>query len=99
MSAGPSISASSWNTLATRAPAAPACTLPLAAEILKDPLELDQGDLLVPRTSGLGVTVDEAVVDRYPWIPGPWSYFRTDSPAETRGITSDHSVQWDAGAR
>ena len=68
---------------------------PLAAEILKEPLEIDHGDLVVPRAPGLGVTVDESVIERYPWIPGPWSYFRTDSPAETRAVTSDHSVQWD----
>jgi L-alanine-DL-glutamate epimerase-like enolase superfamily enzyme len=68
---------------------------PLAAEILKDPLEIDHGDLVVPRGPGLGVTVDESVIERYPWIPGPWSYFRTDSPPETRAVTSDHSVQWE----
>jgi L-alanine-DL-glutamate epimerase-like enolase superfamily enzyme len=68
---------------------------PLAAEILKTPLELDLGDLIVPRAPGLGVEVDETVVERYPWIPGPWSYFRTDSPAETRAVTSDHSVKWE----
>jgi L-alanine-DL-glutamate epimerase-like enolase superfamily enzyme len=68
---------------------------PLAAEILKDPLELDHGDLIVSREPGLGVTVDESVVERYPWIPGPWSFFRTDNPAETRAVMSDHSVQWD----
>jgi L-alanine-DL-glutamate epimerase-like enolase superfamily enzyme len=72
---------------------------PLAAEILKEPLDLDHGDLIVPRGPGLGVTVDESIVDRYPWIPGPWSYFRTDSPAETRAVMSDHSVQWDPGRR
>ncbi len=69
---------------------------PLAAEILKEPLELDAGDLIVPRKPGLGFEVDESVVERYPWIPGPWSYFRTDSPRETRAVTSDHSVKWDA---
>ncbi|HWD00723.1 MAG TPA: mandelate racemase/muconate lactonizing enzyme family protein [Candidatus Sulfopaludibacter sp.] len=68
---------------------------PLAAEILKEPLEIDRGDLVVPRRPGLGVAVDESVVDRYPWIPGPWSYFRTDSPAETKAVTSDHSVKWE----
>jgi L-alanine-DL-glutamate epimerase-like enolase superfamily enzyme len=71
---------------------------PLAAEILTEPLPIERGDLVVPRTPGLGVTVDESVVDRYPWIPGPWSYFRIDSPAENRAVTSDHSVQWDPGA-
>jgi L-alanine-DL-glutamate epimerase-like enolase superfamily enzyme len=67
---------------------------PLAAEILKQPLELDAGDLIVPRKPGLGVEVDEAVVERYPWIPGPWSYFRTDSPPEKRAVMADHSVKW-----
>jgi len=68
---------------------------PLAAEILKEPLDLDHGDLIVPRTPGLGVAVDESVVERYPWIPGPWSYFHIASPLETRAVMSDHSVQWD----
>ena len=72
---------------------------PLAAEILTQPLEIERGELMVPRRPGLGVKVDERVIERYPWIPGPWSLFRTDSPAETRAVTSDHSVQWDAGAR
>src|SRR5579885_2642635 len=72
---------------------------PLAAEILKDPLELDHGDLIVPRAPGLGVMVDESVVERYPWIPGPWSYFEIESPAERRAVMSDHSVQWDGEGR
>jgi hypothetical protein len=68
---------------------------PLAAEILKDPLQIDHGDLIVSRAPGLGVTVDESVIERYPWIPGPWSLFRTDSPAETRAVISDHSIKWE----
>ena len=68
---------------------------PLASEILKDPLELQGGDLVVPRGPGLGVTVDESVIERYPWIPGPWSFFRIDSPPETLAVTSDHSVKWE----
>ena len=68
---------------------------PLASDILKEPLQLDAGSLVVPRKPGLGVEVDESVADRYPWIPGPWSYFRTDSPPETRAVMSDHSIQWD----
>jgi len=67
---------------------------PLAAEILTEPLKIERGHLVVPREPGLGVTVDESVLERYPWIPGPWSYFRTDSPAETRAVMSDHSVKW-----
>jgi L-alanine-DL-glutamate epimerase-like enolase superfamily enzyme len=70
---------------------------PLAGEILKNPLEIERGSLVLPPAPGLGVAVDESVVDRYPWIPGPWSYFRTDSPAETRAVVSDHSIPWEAG--
>jgi L-alanine-DL-glutamate epimerase-like enolase superfamily enzyme len=68
---------------------------PLADEILKDPLTIEHGDLIVPREPGLGVRVDESVIERYPWIPGPWSYFRIDSPAETLAVTSDHSQKWE----
>jgi L-alanine-DL-glutamate epimerase-like enolase superfamily enzyme len=68
---------------------------PLAAEILKEPLAIENGNLAVPRRPGLGIDVDESVLDRYPWIPGPWSYFRTDSPPETWAVTSDHSVKWE----
>jgi hypothetical protein len=31
---------------------------------------------------------------RYPWIPGPWTYFALKSPAETRYFGSDHSLKW-----
>jgi L-alanine-DL-glutamate epimerase-like enolase superfamily enzyme len=68
---------------------------PLASDILKEPLEVDHGDLIVPKGPGLGVTVDESVIERYPWIPGPWSYFKVDSPAATWAVTGDHSQQWE----
>ncbi len=68
---------------------------PLAEEILAEPLTLDRGDLIVPRKPGLGVEVDESVIERYPWIPGPWSYFRIDSPPQTLAVTADHSVKWE----
>jgi L-alanine-DL-glutamate epimerase-like enolase superfamily enzyme len=67
---------------------------PLAEEILKEPLRIEHGDLIVPTGPGLGVEVDEGVVERYPWIPGPWSYFEIDSPRETRAVTADHSEPW-----
>jgi len=67
---------------------------PLAAEILKEPLQIDQGDLVVPREPGLGIEIDESVIERYPWIPGPWSSFRLDSPTGTHSVMGDHSVRW-----
>jgi hypothetical protein len=67
---------------------------PLAAEVLKDPLEIQSGDLIVPRGAGLGVEVDERVIEKYPWIPGPWSSFTLEAPRETWAVTGDHSIRW-----
>jgi L-alanine-DL-glutamate epimerase-like enolase superfamily enzyme len=67
---------------------------PLASEILKNPLTIERGELVVPRAPGLGVEIDESVIWRYPWIEGPWSYFRLESPAETWAVTADHSAKW-----
>jgi L-alanine-DL-glutamate epimerase-like enolase superfamily enzyme len=66
---------------------------PLAEEILKSPLEIVNGDLVVPAGPGLGVDINEGVISKYPWIPGPWSYFTLISPNQTFAVTSDHSVK------
>jgi L-alanine-DL-glutamate epimerase-like enolase superfamily enzyme len=66
----------------------------LANEILAEPLEIKDGDLVVPRSPGLGLKVNEAVIEKYPWIPGPWSRFKLISPPGEWVVTSDHSVQW-----
>jgi L-alanine-DL-glutamate epimerase-like enolase superfamily enzyme len=68
---------------------------PLSAELLSEPLQIDRGDLIVSRAPGLGINVDERVFEKYPWNPGPWSYFRTDSPAQTHAVTADHSIKWE----
>jgi L-alanine-DL-glutamate epimerase-like enolase superfamily enzyme len=67
---------------------------PLADEILTHPLEIVNGHLRVPDGPGLGVEIDEAVVDKYPFIPGPWSFFEITSPPETIAVTGDHSLKW-----
>ena len=67
---------------------------PLADEILATPLEIRNGYLSVPKGPGLGIEVDEAVIRKYPWIPGPWSFFKIHSPPETIAVTGDHSVKW-----
>lgn len=67
---------------------------PLAEEILREPFEIENGDLIVPKTAGLGIEIDERVIEKYPFIPGPWSIFRIDSPPETVAVTGDHSVKW-----
>ncbi|MBI1791269.1 MAG: hypothetical protein HYR60_27390, partial [Acidobacteria bacterium] len=70
---------------------------PLATEILKDPLDIVGGQLKMPQEPGLGVAVDESVIERYPWVPGPWSYFRIDSPPGAWAVTADHSIKWEEG--
>lgn len=67
---------------------------PLADEILQEPFEIEAGHLIVPDAPGLGIDIDETVIDRYPFIPGPWSFFQIDSPPETIAVTGDHSVKW-----
>lgn len=67
---------------------------PLASEMLKQPLQIDNGELIVSREPGLGVEIDESVIGKYPWIPGPWSSFTLESPRETWFVSGDHSVRW-----
>ncbi|MDE0100962.1 MAG: hypothetical protein OXN89_01145, partial [Bryobacterales bacterium] len=67
---------------------------PVADEILAEPPQIEDGHLVLPDGPGIGVPVDESVVDRYPFIPGPWSIFRIDSPLETLAVDGDHSVPW-----
>jgi L-alanine-DL-glutamate epimerase-like enolase superfamily enzyme len=67
---------------------------PLATEILKEPLAIERGELTVPRAPGFGVEVDESVIERYPWVPGPWSIFSLISPPGTWSVTADHSQPW-----
>jgi L-alanine-DL-glutamate epimerase-like enolase superfamily enzyme len=67
---------------------------PLADEILAEPLTIDTGDLIVSREPGLGVKIDESVIERYPWIPGPWSSFSLESPQGTWNVTGDHTIRW-----
>ncbi|MGH9313297.1 MAG: mandelate racemase/muconate lactonizing enzyme family protein [Vicinamibacterales bacterium] len=66
----------------------------LADEILAEPLEIADGHLVVPNRPGLGIEINERVVERYPFVPGPWSFFRIDAPAQTIAVTGDHSIKW-----
>ena len=67
---------------------------PAADEILSAPLDIRDGWLHVSEEPGLGIDVDESVIERYPFLPGPWSTFRLDSPPTTVAVTGDHSVKW-----
>lgn len=67
---------------------------PLADEILKEPLQIENGDLVLPNTPGLGVDVNESVLEKYPYSPGPWSTFEIKSPAQTLHLSGDHALVW-----
>lgn len=67
---------------------------PAADEILAEPLSITNGYLHVPRAPGLGIAINERVLDQYPFRPGPWSFFKIHSPPETIAVTGDHSIKW-----
>lgn len=69
----------------------------LADEILSEPLEIENGHLVLPDGPGMGIDINEAVIEKYPFIPGPWSIFELSSPAETVTVTGDHSLKWVEG--
>jgi L-alanine-DL-glutamate epimerase-like enolase superfamily enzyme len=66
----------------------------LADEILSEDLEIENGYLKMPNGPGLGIKINEKVIDKYPFIPGPWSFFHQDSPKRSIAVTGDHSVKW-----
>jgi hypothetical protein len=68
---------------------------PLADDILREPLRIEEGNLVVPDGPGLGIDVDESVVERYPYRPGPWTVFRLTSPPGEWAMGSDHTVKWE----
>ena len=67
---------------------------PLADEILYERPEIENGYLLLPNGPGMGIEINENVIEKYPFIPGPWSVFQLNSPAETIAVTGDHSLKW-----
>ena len=66
----------------------------LSDEILSESLDIEKGYLKLPTGPGLGIRVNESVIEKYPFIPGPWSFFHQDSPKRTIAVTGDHSVKW-----
>jgi L-alanine-DL-glutamate epimerase-like enolase superfamily enzyme len=67
---------------------------PLSDEILEHRLDITRGYLQVPDGPGLGIQVNEKTVEKYPFIKGPWSWFKLYSPEETVAVTGDHSIKW-----
>ena len=40
---------------------------PVAGQLLKQPLQIERGELVVPRGAGLGIEIDLAAIEKYPW--------------------------------
>ncbi|WP_458187041.1 mandelate racemase/muconate lactonizing enzyme family protein [Haladaptatus sp. NG-WS-4] len=51
---------------------------PLAEDVLHDSLTIENGTFDVPDAPGLGVDVNESVVEEYPYVEGPWTEFVYD---------------------
>ena len=67
---------------------------PVAQEILKEPLQIENGYLTTPKGPGFGIDVPTDLASKYPFQPGPWSYFKLDDPPSEVAVTGDHSIQW-----
>ena len=48
----------------------------------------------MPDGPGLGVSPDEAMAEKYPFLPGPWSLFELDSPPTKLALSGDHALPW-----
>lgn len=66
----------------------------LSDELVPDAPRPVKGEFPLPDGPGLGVTVDEAVVEKYPYRPGPWSLFELDSPPTRLALSGDHALPW-----
>ena len=51
-------------------------------------------DLIIPDGAGLGIEVDEGVIERYPYAPGPWSTFRLKASSQEFSLSGDHASMW-----
>ncbi|MGE4550083.1 MAG: mandelate racemase/muconate lactonizing enzyme family protein [Opitutales bacterium] len=67
---------------------------PLSDELVPDAPVPEDGEFPLPEGPGLGVTVDEAMSDKYPYLPGPWSVFELESPPTKLALSGDHALPW-----
>lgn len=51
---------------------------PLAEDLVSTDVTVEDGRLTLPDGPGLGVDVDESVVEEYPYVEGPWTEFEYD---------------------
>jgi L-alanine-DL-glutamate epimerase-like enolase superfamily enzyme len=69
----------------------------LSDELVPDAPVPTAGEFPLPDGPGLGVTVDESMIDKYPYRPGPWSIFELYSPPTKLALSGDHALPWAEG--
>jgi hypothetical protein len=67
---------------------------PLSDELVPDAPRPVNGEFTLPDGPGLGVTVDEGMLDKYPYQQGPWSIFELESPPSKLALSGDHALPW-----
>jgi L-alanine-DL-glutamate epimerase-like enolase superfamily enzyme len=67
---------------------------PLSDELVPEMPVPEKGELSLPDGPGLGITVDESVFEKYPYLPGPWSIFELESPPTKLALSGDHALPW-----
>ena len=67
---------------------------PLSDELVPDAPTPISGELSLPDGPGLGITVNESVMDKYPYRSGPWSIFELESPPTKLALSGDHALPW-----
>jgi hypothetical protein len=67
---------------------------PLSDVILADPWTYAMDISICHKGTDLEWRFNERLLKKYPFIPGPWSYFHQDSPKQSIAVTGDHSVKW-----
>ena len=67
---------------------------PLSDELVPDAPVPKCGEFPLPEGPGRGVTLDEAMSDKYPYLPGPWSVFELESPPTKLALSGDHALPW-----
>ncbi len=52
---------------------------PLREELLLEPLKIENGAVKVPDTPGLGVFINDEIIEKYPYLPGREQRFKIES--------------------
>ena len=51
---------------------------PLREELMNEPLKMVDGELLIPNTPGLGIHLDDEIINKYPYKPGTEQRFKVE---------------------